>query len=666
MSFTKRNGRIRTTENEILWSFGDETVSIQAWGHSGIRVRSTLAQSFLKQGWALDTDLSKDIEPRVTAERVVFENGSLGVSINTQGTIVFFLAGNESDIILQETVSPRAYANHGRQYLRTEGECVRASVHFKAQEGEKFFGLGQHQNGFLDQSNTVTKLEQRNTEVAIPFLISSKGYGFLWNNPAVGRVELSRSATSWYANRTKQIDYVVFGGETVKGILSEYADATGHSPMMPYYATGFWQSKLRYQSQEELLKVAREYKRRKLPLSVIVIDFFHWKKMGEWKFDEEKWPNPEEMIAELKSYGVETMVSVWPTVNPDSENIDYLREHGLLVGSERGIPVTIDFSDTESPRAVHFYLYDPSTAEGRNFIWNKVKENYGDKGIKLFWLDACEPEIRPQHLDNLRIAIGNMEEVGSVYPKLHQKAFYEGLKSEGIAEPLTLTRSAWAGSQKYGTAVWSGDIESTFEALQAQVPAGLNMGLSGFPWWTTDIGGFFAGNTKDPYFRELVIRWFQFALFCPIFRLHGFRESSDFKTGGPNEVWSFGEEAYEIIKGLLELREIMRPYIVENMREAHRSGTPIMRPMFVDYPADPLSWEVEDQFMFGPELLVAPVLYRFSTERVVYLPHGTRWVSAWDHSRVFEGGQKVTVPAPLNRIPVFSPLNTDFKIFDGK
>jgi alpha-D-xyloside xylohydrolase len=239
---------------------------------------------------------------------------------------------------------------------------------------------------------------------------------------------------------------------------------------------------------------------------------------------------------------------------------------------------------------------------------------------------------------------------------MQAQAFYEGLKSTGEDEIVTLCRSAWAGSQKYGAAVWSGDIASTFEELQAQVRAGMNIGISGIPWWTTDIGGFHGGDPESAYFRELIVRWFQFGTFCPLFRLHGFRLPSDLNrywiSGGPNEVWSFGDEAYEIISDLLHLRERLRPYIMAQMTAAHKKGTPPMRPLFYDFPDDAAAWEIEDQFMFGTDILVAPVLFEGATNRKVYLPTGNSWRNPWS-GESFNGGQWIMATAPLHQIPLY-------------
>ena len=301
-------------------------------------------------------------------------------------------------------------------------------------------------------------------------------------------------------------------------------------------------------------------------------------------------------------------------------------------------------------------FYDATNPEARRYVWQKVTDGYRRYGIRAFWLDACEPEILADNPETARYFLGPGMEVQGVYPREHARGFYEGLKSSGEDDIVLLCRSAWAGSQRYGAAVWSGDVESTFEALAAQIPAGLNMGISGIPWWTTDIGGFRNGDPTSPYFRELVVRWFQFGVFCPLFRLHGVREpgplvGSD-QTGAPNEVWSFGDEAYRVIGEQLEFRERLRPYVMEQMSTASANGLPPMRALFLEFPDEAPAWEVTDQFMFGPDVLVAPVTTYGARERAVYLPDAASWLDAWTGKPVGARGW-VTAAAPLERIPVY-------------
>jgi len=317
----------------------------------------------------------------------------------------------------------------------------------------------------------------------------------------------------------------------------------------------------------------------------------------------------------------------------------------------------MNFRDNRPEGTVSVHYYDSTNPEARQFIWEQVRKHYYRYGMKIWWLDACEPEMFPMDPDNLRFHLGNGLVVANAYPLLHERGFYEGMREAGETAILNLCRSAWAGSQRYGAAVWSGDITSTFEAFQAQVRAGLNIGLSGIPWWTTDIGGFYGGDPESPAFRELLIRWFQYSTFCPLFRLHGFRlakpeASTMLITGGPNEAWSFGDEAYAIIKDLLFLRERLSPYILEQMHLAHEKGIPPMRPLFFDFPRDEACASIDDQFLFGPDLLVAPVLMAGARRREVYLPAETTWTDAWS-GQSFDGGQHIVAEAPLDRIPLY-------------
>jgi alpha-D-xyloside xylohydrolase len=367
------------------------------------------------------------------------------------------------------------------------------------------------------------------------------------------------------------------------------------------------------------------------------------------------------MVAELDALGIKVMVSIWPTVNANAETYAEMEQRGLLLRAERGQPAHMLFTDARPGgnvgEAVHLRYYDPTEPAARRFIWERVREGYYKHGIKVFWLDACEPETYPPDHANFRYRIGNGLEVAGLYPLLHQQAFYEGMRGEGEADVVNLCRSAWAGSQRYGAAVWSGDIPSTFDALRRSVPAGLNMALSGIPWWTTDIGGFMEGDVRTDYFKELIVRWFQYGVFCPLFRLHGVRLPLNGlygaqSSGADNEVWSFGEKAYEIIRGLLFLREKLKPYLRELNRAAHQRGTPPMRPLYFDFPADPAAANLADQFMLGPDLLVAPVTEQGAVSREVYLPAGADWVEAWTGQEQ-PGGQSLQAEAPLERIPVY-------------
>ncbi len=650
-------------ENKLIYRYDAEEVWIEPWGPNALRVRATKERQMPEEDWALSCKGKTDAGITFTGQGARIVNGKIRAEITRLGKIMIYHA--DGRLLLEEYCRNRrdlldakcsAVEVEAREFKPIQGGDYHLTMRFESvDKDEKIYGMGQYQQPYLDLKGLDLELAHRNSQASVPFALSSLGYGFLWNNPGVGRAVFGKNIMSFEAYSTKALDYWVTAGDTPAEIEEAYAAVTGTVPMMPEYGLGFWQCKLRYQTQEELLSVAREYKRRNLPIDVIVIDFFHWPKQGEWKFDPVYWPDPAAMVQELKEMGIELMVSIWPTVDKTCENYEEMLEKGYLIRTERGVRVGLDFQGA----TIH---YDATNPEARAYLWDKAKGNYYDLGIRVFWLDEAEPEYTAYDFDNYRYHRGTNLQIGNIYPVEYARTFYEGMEREGQTNIVNLLRCAWAGSQIYGALVWSGDIASSFESMRNQLAAGLNMGLAGIPWWTTDIGGFHGGNPDDPAFRELFARWFAWGTFCPVMRLHGDREPRQpqyGKTGGAsccsgaaNEVWSYGEKVYEICRKYMEYRERMRPYTRKLMKEAHEKGTPVMRTLFYMYPQDSACWDVEDEYMYGPDVLVAPVLYAGQTKRSVYLPEGDNWVE-FATGKEYTGGQRVVADAPLDVIPVF-------------
>lgn len=658
----------RIEGNGFVWERANERVWVMPWGRNGVRVRVTKEAKFLDlpQGLLPDPATPEGARVEIGDSDVKLVNGAVTVTLTNKrlGQLTFSRTGDGCELLKERHKTTAEYL--ARTFIPENGTW-KIEQRFFADDSERLYGLGQRQHGYLDQKGCVLDLMHRNTEVSIPFMVSSKGYGFLWNHPGLGRAELGRNDTRWVAEAAHQLDYYVVAGETPADILERYAEVTGKPSEFPEWGAGFWQCKLRYKTQKELLEVAREYHRRKLPVSVIVIDFHHWRTSGDWSFDPECWPDPAAMVKELKTMGMELMVSVWPTVDLASANYGPMKDRGLLLRNERGMP----FQNNESLQS----FYDSTHPEARTYLWEQIRKGYVEHGIRLFWLDTMEPEIIPLELDNTRFHLGNGREVAGLYPFHHQQAFFEGLTAIGEPAPMTLGRSAWVGSQRFGAAVWSADIPSTFDSLRRQVGGGLNIAMSGIPYWTTDIGGFHGGDIEDPNFRELLVRWFQYGVFCPIMRLHGVRRHANAKVpaGDPigkanphhpnvsNEVWAYGEETCAILSGQILLRDRLKPYIMAQMKAAQAKGIPPMRPVFVDFPSDPEAWKVEDQFMFGPDILVSPIVSLGTRSRSVYLPHGTIWHDAWTGAK-HEGGSVILAEAPLERIPLFLRQGYDARL----
>lgn len=689
--------RITSDQNGILLERGVERLLIQPWGRDGIRVRMTAEAEMDENDWAL-SDQPEKTDWRVETEEVDMTdpwyrgaeyaryhqqgrrwrliNGKITALLNEEGWLSFL--NQKGETLLREYWRNRDRVSRyavpvgvaGRELKPIPGtRDYSLTALFEADDREKIYGMGQYQMAQLNKKGTVLDLEHRNSQASVPFYVSSLGYGFLWNNPATGQVIFGNNRTEWRNPSVRKMDYYITAGDTPAEILEHYTAVTGRTPKMPEYGIGFWQCKLRYRTQEEVLEVAREYKRRKLPLDVIVVDFFHWPLQGDWKFDPEYFPDPEGMVRELREMGIETVVSIWPTVDERSENYGPMADRGYLMRTDRGNALS-----GSGWMGANVY-YDATHPGAREYVWQRAKENYYDKGVRIFWLDEAEPEIGPYEFDNWRYYKGPARQVTNIYPREYARGFYEGMKAEGQEEIISLVRCAWAGSQKYGALTWSGDIHSSFRAMKEQLQAGLSMGMAGIPWWTCDLGGFIGGDPTDEGFRELMARWFAWGCFLPVFRLHGerspwyvkevtFKENGRqvLSSGAANELWSFGERNYEIMKRFLFIRENLRPYIRETMRRTSETGEPVMRPLFFDFPEDPAAWACESAYMFGKDILVSPVTAAGVDTWDVYLPAGENWVESATGKR-FAGGQSVKAKADLAVIPVFVREGADVKVY---
>ncbi len=641
-------GQITLNANNITFSMRDKLVRVEPFGDGCIRVRASRNTRLADETWTVTAPSDTPCQISGGGDSAALTCRSLTAELTkiwNDYQLIFFKNGKE---ILRTRKEDDGVFRH------VEGDhyCVKAV--FEAVDNEHFYGLGQEQQSCLDRKGCAYDLIHYNTKSSLPFVYSSLGYGFLWNNPGTGRCELTRNHTLWTSDSACQADYIVIAGDTPAEIMKKYAALTGFAPKFPEWAAGFWQSKLRYESQADLLSVAREYKKRGIPLSAIVIDFFHWTEQGNWEFDPTLWPDPGAMCDELRALNIEPVVSVWPTINPNSRNYAYMDDNNMLVRTENGQYGIFPFNGQQT-------YVDVTNPAARSFMWEQIRKNYYEYGIKTFWLDTAEPEVHPQQYDNLKLHIGNGSQTALLYPYYYAKTFYEALKAEGQEDVALLIRSAYLGSQKFGTVVWNGDIPSTFEALRQSVVSGLSMAMCGIPWWCSDIGGFHGGDTESGYFREFIVRWFQFGVFCPVTRLHGNRKRPEGhvdrhlevleKSGGDNELWSFGERDYGILKDLVALREKLRPYILEHMQAASETGTPLMRPMFFDFYDDETCYALDDQYMFGPDILFAPILNEGQTERQVYLPKGA-WVRTTD-TRSYDGGRFVTCKAEIHEFIAF-------------
>lgn len=646
-------GIITLYEKKIVFQRRDELTVLEPYGKNCIRCRSTRNSKISEEKWTLLEPAGEDecqVEGDATFAKMT--NGNVSVTVELgwpwYGGIVSYY--RKGELVLRTKFE----GDYVMRNQHREGSHYQIKVIFESNEGEHFYGLGQETENQFDRKGCSVNLLHYNTKSAVPVYYSSLGYGFFWNNPAPGYVELTKNHTMWVADSAYQADYLVYAGNTPMETMKLYCDLTGYAPKFPEWAAGFWQSRLRYESQQDLLEVAHRYQELGVQLAAIVIDYFHWTEQGEWKFEPSLWPDPKAMTEELERMNIKPIVSIWPTINPASENYGEMNDRNLLVRTENGQYGIFEFYGQQT-------FIDCTNPECGPFVWDKVKKNYYDNGIKNYWLDEAEPEVHPQQFSNLKFYAGNGAQAAMLYPYYYSKMFYDGLKSAGEEEIILLTRAAYPGTQRWGSLVWNGDIASDFRNLQMSIKSGLSMAMCGIPWWNSDIGGFGGGDIESEEFRDLIVRWFQFGVFSPVMRLHGSRlRPKDYvaknpgvkeQSGGDNEIWSFGERNYPILKALIELRYRLKPYILKYMEVASKEGVPIMRPLFLEFYQDEVCYTIEDEYQFGADILFAPIYTYRTTERKVYLPEG-RWVDV-NSRKVYDGKQWITCQAQINQFIAF-------------
>ena len=504
---------------------------------------------------------------------------------------------------------------------------------------EAFYGLGQHQAGVWNYRGEAVDLSQDNTNISIPLLLSSNGYGIFWNNGSRSRFN-NRFVHAFYLSSevSDSMDYYFFYGPDFDRLIADYRELTGAAPLFGKWAYGYWQCKNRYDSQAELLAIAQKYRDLHIPLDNIVQDWFWWNTMGEPVFNK-NYPDPKGMVDALHKNNIHLMISVWPYFRPGSPVYDDMDKRGFF----------IDRTIAPSFHPVGQALYDAFNPEARKYYWNLMNSALFKIGADAWWLDTTEPETEGRETNLLvtnKVALGNGARYANEFPLLTTTAVYQGQREASDKKRVfILSRSAYAGAQRNAAATWSGDVDPNWETFRRQIPAGLNYSLSGLPYWTTDIGGFVSANPDDPAYRELYVRWFQFGTFCPIFRAHGTR------TTNQNEVWSYGPDAQKILIAYDKLRYRLMPYIYSLAWKTTSEGYTIMRPLVMDFREDLHAQNIGDQFLFGPAILVNPVTEPGSATRHLYLP-AAKWYDFWTGAAI-QGGNTLDAPSPIDRMPLY-------------
>lgn len=518
---------------------------------------------------------------------------------------------------------------------------------FLAPAGEAFYGLGQHQNGRMNQRGSTIRLQQANTDVGVPMLVSSGGWGILWNNASVTEADIGlpqcQDRIVLRSEAGSGIDYHFYYGPDLDAVVGGYRAVTGDAPLMARWTWGLWQSKERYATQEELVGIAERYRAMNVPLDVVVQDWQYWRP-GQWgshMLDPERYPDPKAMIGKLHAMHVHTAVSVWPRFDVGTTNLDTLDDAGAAF--PKAYPNVYPAGEGR--------WYDPFSAKGRNLYWGQISSSLGQIGFDGWWLDGSEGELggRWGEMRDVMTAAGPGAEVYNAYPLMHTTGVYQGALADfPDKRPLILTRSAFAGQQRNAAITWSGDIHGRWDVLATQIPAALNFSLSGIPYWSADVGGFFGGDPRDPGYAELFTRWLQFAVFNPMFRIHG--------TGPGKEVWKFDATVQPDLIDAIRLRYRLLPYLYSLSWQVTTERGTMMRPLVMDFPDAPEVRAVADQYMFGPAFLVSPIVEKGLIARRVLLPGKNDWYDFWTGERLRPGA--INADAPIGRMPLHIPAGT--------
>jgi alpha-D-xyloside xylohydrolase len=570
------------------------------------------------------------------------------------------------------TVETDSSADGMRSHAKNYREVVdRKSYHTKLEfewdDDEALYGLGSHEEGIMNLRGHHQYLYQQNFKAVVPFLISTNGYGILFDSYSLMTFHDDVYGSYIWSEYNDELDYYFIYGPEFDEVVGGYRTLTGKAPMFPLWAFGYIQSKERYKTQLELIDVVSEYRKRGIPIDGIVLDWMSWTGdlWGQKSFDPERFPNPKEMMDILHSMNARLMVSIWPIMRKGGSNYSEMFEKGYLLGNKA--------------------TYDAFNEKARQLYWKQAYEGIFSNDTDAWWCDCTEPfeadwngEYR---LEPERRLVVNTEQAKryldpqyiNAYSLQHSKGIYEGQRNTTSEKRVVnLTRSAYAGQQRYGTITWSGDIAAKWETLRKQIPAGLNFCASGLPYWTLDIGAFFVkkgeqwfwdgdydNGCDDLGYRELYVRWFQYGAFLPMFRSHG--------TDTPREVWRFGEPGsifYDTLVKFDRLRYRLLPYIYSIAASVTLNDYTIMRALPFDFRNDRNTYNIDDQYMFGPSIMVCPVtepMYYskdsvpqkgIDKKRSVYLPDGCDWYDFWT-GECYKGGQTIETPAPLEIMPLF-------------
>jgi len=665
-SYDKTEFGITTTINAI-------DVEIQFYNPSIVRVlKSPEGRSFDKKSLSvIETPQKTDLNIKQVGNELSLKSKSVQVDLNLKNGKISFSAPT-GEPWLSEREAGVAFTDFNDAGVKTY------SVYqsFVLDKNEAIYGLGQQQKGKMIQRNLKLNMVQGNTDDYIPFFVSVKGYGLFWDNYSPTLFEDSTESTSFNSDAGDCVDYYFMYGGDADGVIACMRDLTGQVPMFPLWTYGYWQSKERYKSQDEIVGVVKKYRELGVPLDGIIQDWQYWGNNYLWnamEFLNPEFYNPQKMVDDVHSLHAHMIISIWNSFGPHTKPYKELDKIGALLdfktwpesGSEKWPP------NPDYPSGVR--VYDPYKPEARDIYWKYLNIGIFSLGMDGWWMDSSEPDhmqFKPADFDN-KTYLGSFRKVRNAFPLMTVGGLSQHQREvTSDKRVFILTRSAFAGQQRYGANTWSGDVVASWNALREQISAGLNFSICGIPYWNSDIGGFFLWNFKkkleDADYRELYARWIQFGAFCPMMRSHG--------TDAPREIYQFGKKGdkiYDTIEKFINLRYALLPYIYSTSWDVTSNQSTMMRALVMDFAKDKNALDINNQYMFGKSILVCPVTKPLYSKvniigndttniedfgnvksEEVYLPEGTDWFDFWTGKK-YSGGQTINKEAPIDIIPSY-------------
>ena len=684
-NYQKTSSGIKTTVNAV-------DIEIQFFAPAVARViKSPEGVAYEKQSLSVIAKPEKvNFKADMQDNKIVLNTSELSVSVDTGTGIVSYCSKDGKSLLAEKS---------GMQFIDFDDagtKTYQVYQPFVLDKEEAIYGLGQLQNGKMIQRNMTKNLIQGNVEDVSPFFQSTKGYGVFWDNYSPTLFTDNEVETSFRSEVGDCVDYYFMYGKNADGVIAQVRNLTGQAPMFPLWTYGYWQSKERYKSQEEVVDVVRKYRELGIPLDGIIQDWQYWGHNYLWNamdFQNPTFNNPQKMMEDVHAMNAHMAISIWSSFGPMTKPYRELDKKGMLFnfttwpqsGLESWPP------NMEYPSGVR--VYDAYNPEARDIYWKYLNDGIFKLGMDAWWMDSTEPDHldwKPEDMDT-KTYLGSFRKVRNAYPLMTVGGVYDHQRAvTSDKRVFILTRSGFLGQQRYGANVWSGDVASTWESFRNQIPAGLNFSLCGMPHWNSDIGGFFAGHynkswnddsaSKNPLYQELYVRWLQFGTFNPMMRSHG--------TDVYREIYKFGkkgEPVYDAIEKMIGLRYSLLPYIYSTSWEVSNRQSSFMRALMMDFVDDRKVWDINDEYMFGKSILVAPITHaQYTPEAVVkvseeegwnrngakktktdaavdfmetkstniYLPAGTLWYDFWTNEK-HEGGKEITKETTLDVIPLY-------------